>query len=298
MDDTETEDTHIEELNTETQMDATSGRESPIIAQTQKTIDRERQRTKSCSKRGRGRAANRGHNPSSSRSVSPERQCGRAGRSWTVSAASNTTSSRNRSRSPPLPPQTPVANRERGRAGRNAATDAATNAINASRENRARSPTRSRSRSPGENPGTPTGPGRGTSADPSSTPKRGRKKTSVIWNHMSQKMVNKVVVTFCNHCPLNWVLSGSTSTALQLLRQIHCDKITEAEENQLNSVSEPSTPIRRGRKKSSMIWNHCTEKIVDGIKYTCCKHCSSQWNLNGSTSTALQHIRLVHTDLI
>ena len=42
MDDTEAEDTHIEELNTETQMDATSGRESPIIAQTQKTIDRER----------------------------------------------------------------------------------------------------------------------------------------------------------------------------------------------------------------------------------------------------------------
>ena len=196
MDDTEAEDTHIEELDTETQMDATSGRESPIIAQTQKTIDRERQRTKSCSKRGRGRAAKRGRNRSSSRSVSPERQCGRAARGWTVSPASNTTTSRSRSRSPPPPPETPVTNRERGRAGRNAATDAATNAINAARENRARSSTRSRSRSPGENPGTPADPGRGTSADPSSTPKRGRKKTSVIWNHMTQKTVNKVVVNF------------------------------------------------------------------------------------------------------
>ena len=35
-----TEDTHTEDLDTETQMDATSGRESPVIAQTQKTIDR------------------------------------------------------------------------------------------------------------------------------------------------------------------------------------------------------------------------------------------------------------------
>ena len=240
MDDTEAEDTHIEELDTETQMDATSGRESPIIAQTQKTIDRERQRTKSCSKRGRGCATKRGCNRSSSRSVSPESQCGRAARGWTVSPASNTTTLRSRSRSPPLPPETPVTNRERGRAGRNTATDSAKNAINAARENRARSSTRSRSRSPGENPGTPADPDRGTSADSSSTLKRGRKKSSVIWNHMTQKMVNKVVVTFCNHCPLNWVLSGSTSTALQHLRTIHSDKITEAEESQLNSGSEPT----------------------------------------------------------
>ena len=48
-----TEDTHTEDLDTETQMDATSGRESPVIAQTQKTIDRKRQRTESRSKRGR-----------------------------------------------------------------------------------------------------------------------------------------------------------------------------------------------------------------------------------------------------
>ena len=129
-----TEDTHTEDLDTETQMDATSGRESPVIAQTQKTIDRESQRTKS--RRKRGGAEKRGRNPSSSKSVSPERPRGRADRSWRVSAATNTTSSTSRSRSPP--PETPVTDRERGRAGRNAATDAATNAINAARENRAR----------------------------------------------------------------------------------------------------------------------------------------------------------------
>ena len=70
------------------------------------------------------------------------------------------------------------------------------------------------------------------------------------------------------------------------------------DDNTPTTPGPSSTPIRSGRKKSSMIWNHCTKKIVDGIEYTCCKHCSSQWKLHGSTSTALQHIRSVHSDLI
>ena len=41
------EDIQTENLDSETQMDATNGRESPVIAQTQKTIDRESQRSKS-----------------------------------------------------------------------------------------------------------------------------------------------------------------------------------------------------------------------------------------------------------
>ena len=56
MEDIEAEDTpNTEELDNETQMEPTSGCESPIIAQTQKTIQRERER--SCT---RGRRAARG----------------------------------------------------------------------------------------------------------------------------------------------------------------------------------------------------------------------------------------------
>ena len=285
-----------EDLDTDTQMDPTNGRGSPVIAQTPQTKARESERSKKrgtipARKRGVGRcgrvnADTRSRN-SGSRSPPPQRPVDER-----VPAATSSTS-RSRSRSPP--PETPVADSQRGRErvdrsqraeARSATLDAATNALNRARENRARSPTRSRS--PSENP----------SSTPATVESRGRKKSSIIWNHCTQKTVNNVKVTYCSHCSSSWTLSGSTSTALQHLRTIHADFITEAEENQLNSVSEPSTPIRRGRKKSSMIWNHCTQKIVDGIKYTCCKHCSSQWNLNGSTSTALQHIRLVHTDLI
>ena len=143
--------------------------------------------------------------------------------------------------------------------------------------------------------------------------KRWRKKSSMIWNHCTEKIVDGIKYTCCKHCSSQWNLHGSTSTALQHIRLVHTDLITESELNNNTPTtprapipttenpgpsSAPSTPIRRGPKKSSMIWNHCTEKIVDGIKYTFCKHCSSQWNLNGSTSTALQHIRVVHSDLI
>ena len=250
----QTEDTDTEDLDTETQMDATSGCESPVLPQSQKTLDRESQRTKS--RRKRGGAEKRGRNPSSSKSVSPERP-----RGWRVSAATNTTSLTSRS-----PPETPVTNRERGRAGRNAATDAARNAVNAARANRARfssgnqsrSPTRSRSRSPGEIPGTSV---------PSSTPTRGRKKTSVIWNHCKQKQVNNVMITYCNHCSSSWILSGSTSTALQHFKTIHSEKITEAEESQMNSGSEPTlhgakTPNRQFKSYADMTKkvDHCSHR--------------------------------------
>ena len=108
------------------------------------------------------------------------------------------------------------------------------NALHVSRENRGRSstssPTRSRSGSSGENPGTPGDQDRGPPADPSSTPRqRGRKRWSMIWNHMRQKKVRKgnrtVVLTCCNYCPSNWALSSSTSTALHHLKREHSDKI-------------------------------------------------------------------------
>ena len=58
---------------------------------------------------------------------------------------------------------------------------------------------------------------------------------------MEQRRVANVTVTFCNHCESSWVLSGSTSTALQHLRNGHIDKLTQEEIRSLNSASEPTT---------------------------------------------------------
>ena len=262
-----------EELDNDTQMEATSGCESPVIAQTQKTRARERERSKSISTRGRCRVrpVTRERNLSSSPKRTPKR---------TRVSASNINTSRTRSRSPlsqpPQPPETPppppptpppptptpeatLNNRERGSASRQATIDSATNALDAARGNRSRSstrsPTRSRSNSPGENQGTP--------GDPILSPrsrqmKRGRKKTSVIWKHMVQRKVANVTVTYCNHCDSNWVLSGSTSTALQHLRNGHIDKLTTEELRNLNSVSEPTsrdaTTPKRQLKGSYVNW--------------------------------------------
>ena len=52
----------------------------------------------------------------------------------------------------------------------------------------------------------------------------------------------------------------------------------------------------RGRKKKSIIWNHCTQRMVNNTRLTFCNHCSANWNLSGSTSAALQHLRSNHPD--
>ena len=59
-----------------------------------------------------------------------------------------------------------------------------------------------------------------------------------------------------------------------------------------------STPRPRGRKKTSFIWNHIRQNKVSNVVVTFCNHCSSNWTLSGSTSTALQHLRTAHSDKI
>ena len=107
--------------------------------------------------------------------------------------------SRSRSPPPPPPPERSVVDSQRGRErldrsqraeARSATLDAATDALNRAREDRA---TRSRRRT----------------------------KSSIIWNHCTQRMVNNVKITFCNHCSCYWNLSGSTTVALQHLRKVH-----------------------------------------------------------------------------
>ena len=53
------------------------------------------------------------------------------------------------------------------------------------------------------------------------------KKSSVIWQHMSQKEVDGKKQTICNYCGLSWFLGGSTSNALRHLKINHPEKLTE-----------------------------------------------------------------------
>ena len=53
-----------------------------------------------------------------------------------------------------------------------------------------------------------------------------------------------------------------------------------SDENEI-SVESQTTP--RGRKKSSLVWNHCRQIN----KLTFCNYCASSFNLSDSTSTAL-----------
>ena len=255
---------NTEDIDNETQMEPNDGSESPVIAQTQMTRQRELERTEM-----RGRRVTRGRNSSPSASVSSITTRVRATRTSTrsVSGASDLNTTRGRSRSPlsqqsqatPPPetqpaaePETTLNTRERNRAGINATIQAATNVLHAARANRARSstrsrsPTRSRSNSPGENVGTANATStQDDEGEPNATPsariKRGRKKTSVIWGHAYQKMVGHQQITYCKHCAATWHLMGSTSTALQHLRTAHRDKVTPEEDRKLNSVNEPTT---------------------------------------------------------
>ena len=59
------------------------------------------------------------------------------------------------------------------------------------------------------------------------TAEKHARKTSVIWQHMSQKEVNGRKQTICKYCGVNWFLGGSTSNALRHLKVNHPDKLTE-----------------------------------------------------------------------
>ena len=55
------------------------------------------------------------------------------------------------------------------------------------------------------------------------------------------------------------------------------------------------TPSKKGRKKTSIVWKHCTKKNIRGKDVTTCNYCpNSAWTLSGSTSSALYHIKTHH----
>ena len=57
---------------------------------------------------------------------------------------------------------------------------------------------------------------------------------------------------------------------------------------------------QRPYRLRSIIWRHCTQRMVTTVynntTLTCCNYCSAHWNLYGSTSVALQHLRLNHPE--
>ena len=55
---------------------------------------------------------------------------------------------------------------------------------------------------------------------------------------------------------------------------------------------------RRGRQRTSYIWQHMTQKEVDGRQKTVCKYCGINWYLGGSTSNAQKHLKTKHLDKI
>ena len=60
-----------------------------------------------------------------------------------------------------------------------------------------------------------------------------------------------------------------------------------------SSRSPSPPPKKKGRTKTSAIWNHCHQKG----KMTHCNYCShAKWALQGSTSTALYHLKQHHVD--
>ena len=250
-----------EELDNDTQLDPTNGRGSPVFPQTPQTKARENERTRKRGglpprKQGVGRSGRVNAGSSSrTRSTTPvaDNQRGRFGR---VNATTRT-----RSRSPLS--ETPVADtqRDRGRGreyeGRSqraetqsATLDAATAALNTGRENRA---TGTGSGSPPEN--------QSSTPAAATVESRGRKKSSIIWDHCTQKVVDNTKRTFCNHCSSSWNLSGSTSTALQHLRSNHTDCFTEAEQDHLDSANEPTDFGAKTPKRQKKSYADMTSKI-------------------------------------
>ena len=53
---------------------------------------------------------------------------------------------------------------------------------------------------------------------------------------------------------------------------------------------------KRGCQRSSFIWQHMTEKEVNGRRKTICKYCGANWFLDGSTSNARRHLKSKHLD--
>ena len=68
-----------------------------------------------------------------------------------------------------------------------------------------------------------------------------RQKNSLVWSHCRKiTQHDGTVVTKCNYCESEWVLSGSTSIALLHLKSQHSEKFSSED---LRNIWQP--PARR-----------------------------------------------------
>ena len=93
--------------------------------------------------------------------------------------------------------------------------------------------------------------------------KKGRTKSSVIWEHCNNREVKGRIITYCNYCPkTSWELKSSTSTALSHVKQHHFDKLTHDERNDLmdkmKGTTSPSSklPARSPKAVSAFFSGH------------------------------------------
>ena len=126
---------------------------------------------------------------------------------------------------------------------------------------------------PADNPERQDSPGR------RSTRCRGRKSSSVVWNHCKKHTdpVTKKIITKCNYCGASWALLGSTSTALHHLKQHHIQRLSSEERTKLlggSTTPNSALPARSTTRnlfdgplisKNSPKGRRCNEKLARAL---------------------------------
>ena len=72
-----------------------------------------------------------------------------------------------------------------------------------------------------------------------------RQRTSLVWSHCTEiTRHDDTVVGKCNYCGTEWLLSGSTATALQHLKCRHSEKFSAEERRIIYGL--PTGRMHRG----------------------------------------------------
>ena len=75
---------------------------------------------------------------------------------------------------------------------------------------------------------------------------------------------------------------GQQHAAMRKARATHHERVAPCARSR--SGSESSSPVcaakKKGRKRNSIVWNHCTQKTIDGQDVTSCNYCvNTRWSL-------------------
>ena len=85
-----------------------------------------------------------------------------------------------------------------------------------------------------------------------------RKKPSIVWEHVA-KSGNEGKVQ-CNHCPKYWEgLSGSTSTPLKHVKELHYNKLTDEQKERMSKNDETSG--KGGTVPKRTLYKKCSRMV-------------------------------------